>query len=126
MGQKSHADTSWLIALFNPDDSHHSQALRELEELTSPPSLSALALSELLVDFDKSDAISVPVALNHIQKSFSPIISVTTDIAVRAAEIRSHHKVALADAIVIASALHERSHLLTFDKTMKATYERIK
>lgn len=126
MGQKSHADTSWLIALFNPDDSHHSQALRELEELTSPPSLSALALSELLVDFDKSDAISVPVALNHIQKSFSPIISVTTDIAVRATEIRSHHKVTLADAIVIASALHERSHLLTFDKTMKATYERIK
>jgi len=75
-----------LIALFNPDDSHHSQALRELEELTSPPSLSALALAELLVDFDKSDAISIPVALNQIQKSFSPIISVTTDIAVRAAE----------------------------------------
>lgn len=126
MGQKSHADTSWLIALFNPDDSHHSQALRELEELTSPPSLSAQALAELLVDFDKSDAISIPVALNQIQKSFSPIISVTTDIAVRAAEIRSHHKVTLADAIVIASALHERSHLLTFDKIVKATHERIK
>jgi predicted nucleic acid-binding protein len=126
VGQKSHADTSWLIALFNPDDSHHSQSLRELEELTSPPSLSALALSELLVNFEKSDAISVPVALNQIQKSFSPIISVTTDIAVRAAEIRSDHKITLADAIVIATALHERSHLLTFDKAMKATYERIR
>ena len=70
MGQKSHADTSWLIALFNPDDSHHSQALRELEELTSPPSLSALALAELLVDFDKSDAISIP----HLS-FLSPLIS---------------------------------------------------
>ena len=126
MGQKSHADTSWMIALFNPDDSHHSQALRELEELTSPPSISSLALAELLVDFDQSDSISIPIALNQIQKSFSPVVAVTTEIAVRAAEVRSHHKVTLADAIVIASALQERSHLLTFDKSMKATYERIK
>ena len=126
MGQKSHADTSWMIALFNPDDSHHAQALRELEELTSPPSISALALAELLVDFDQSDSISITIALNLIQKSFSPIVAVTTEIAVRAAEVRSQNKVTLADAIVIASALHERSHLLTFDKNMKATYERIK
>ena len=126
MGQKSHADTSWLIALFNPEDSHHAQALRELEELTSPPSISSLALAELLVDFDQSDSISIPIALSQIQKSFSPVVAVTTEIAVRAAEVCSHHKVTLADAIVIASALHERSHLLTFDKSMKATYERIK
>jgi len=126
VGQKSHADTSWMIALFNPDDSHHAQALRELEELTSPPSISALALAELLVDFDQSDSMSITIALNHIQKSFSPIVAVTTEIAVRAAEVRSQNKVTLADAIVIASALHDRSHLLTFDKNMKATYERIK
>ena len=126
MGFKSHADTSWLIALFNPDDLHHAQALRELEELTSPPSISSLALAELLVDFDQSDSVSIPIALNQIQKSFSPVVAVTTEIAVRAAEVRSHHKVTLADAIVIASALQERSHLLTFDKSMKATYERIK
>ena len=126
MGQKSHADTSWLIALFTPDDTHHAQALRELEELTSPPSMSAMVLSELLVDFEKSDSVSVAGTLNQIQKSFSSIIAVDVDVAVRAAEIRSHHKVTLADAIVIASALHEKSHLLTFDKSMKAIYERIK
>jgi predicted nucleic acid-binding protein len=126
VGQKSHADTSWLIALFNPDDSHHAQALRELEELTSPPSISSLALAELLVDFDQSDSISIPIALSQIQKSLSSIFAVTTEIAVRAAEVRSHYKVTLADAIIIATALHERSHLLTFDKNMKATYERIK
>ena len=42
-----------MIALFNPDDSHHAQALRELEELTSPPSISALALAELLLTLTK-------------------------------------------------------------------------
>jgi predicted nucleic acid-binding protein len=126
VGQKSHADTSWLIALFNPEDAHHTQALRELEELSSPPSMSSLVLAELLVNFEKSDSVSVAGTLNQIQKSFSAIIAVDVDVAVRAAEIRSHHKVTLADAIVIASALHEKSHLLTFDKSMKAIYERIK
>lgn len=126
MGQKSHADTSWLIALFNPEDSHHKQALRELEELNSAPAMSSLVLAELLVDFESSDSGSVSGTLQQIQKSFSTICSVTLEIAVRAAEIRSTQKVSLTDAIVIATALEEQSHLLTFDRNMKAAYERIK
>jgi predicted nucleic acid-binding protein len=126
VGQKSHADTSWLIALFNPEDSHHKQALRELEELNSAPAMSSLVLAELLVDFESSDSGSVSGTLQKIQKSFSTIYSVTLEIAVRAAEIRSTQKVSLTDAIVIATALEEQSHLLTFDRNMKAAYERIK
>ena len=126
MGQKSHADTSWLIALFNPEDSHHKHALRELEELNSAPAMSSLVLAELLVDFESSDSGSVSGTLQQIQKSFSTICSVTLEIAVRAAEIRSTQKVSLTDAIVIATALEEQSHLLTFDRNMKAAYERIK
>jgi predicted nucleic acid-binding protein len=126
VGQKSHADTSWLIALFNPEDSHHKQALRELEELNSAPAMSSLVLAELLVDFESSDSGSVSETLNQIQKSFSSISSVSVEIAVRAAEIRSTQKVSLTDAIVIATALEEQSHLLTFDRNMKAVYERIK
>ena len=126
MGSKSHADTSWLIALFNPEDAHHKQALRELEELNSAPAMSSLVLAELLVDFEKSDSGSVSGTLNQIQKSFSSISSVTAEIAVRAAEIRSTQKVSLTDAIVIATALEEESQLLTFDRNMKAVYERIK
>lgn len=126
MGQKSHADTSWLIALFNPEDSHHKQALRELEELNSAPAMSSLVLAELLVDFESSDSGSVSGTLQQIQKSFSTIYSVTVEIAVRAAEIHSTQKVSLTDAIVIATALEEQSHILTFDKNMKAAYERIK
>ena len=126
MGSKSHADTSWLIALFNPEDSHHKQALRELEELNSAPAMSSLVLAELLVDFERSDSGSVSGTLNQIQKSFSSISSVTVEIAVRAAEIRSMQKVSLTDAIVIATALEEESQLLTFDRNMKAVYERIK
>jgi predicted nucleic acid-binding protein len=126
VGEKSHADTSWLIALFNPEDAHHKQALRELEELNSAPAMNSLVLAELLVDFESSDSGSVSGTLHQIQKSFSAISSVTVEITVRAAEIRSMQKVSLADAIVIATALEEESQLLTFDKNMKAVYERIK
>jgi predicted nucleic acid-binding protein len=126
VGSKSHADTSWLIALFNPEDAHHKQALRELEELNSAPAMSSLVFAELLVDFESSDSGSVSGTLNQIQKSFSAISSVTAEIAVRAAEIRSMQKVSLTDAIVIATALEEESLLLTFDRNMKAVYERIK
>jgi len=115
-----------LIALFNPEDSHHKQALRELEELNSAPAMSSLVLAELLVDFESSDSGSVSGTLQQIQKSFSTICSVTLEIAVRAAEIRSTQKVSLTDAIVIATALEEQSHLLTFNRNMKAAYERIK
>ena len=126
MGQKSHADTSWLIALFNPEDSHHKQALRELEELNSAPAMSSLVLAELLVDFESSDSGSISGTLDQIQKSFSSISSVTIEIAVRAAQIRSEQKVSLSDAIVIATAIEEKAILLTFDKSMKAVHERIK
>jgi predicted nucleic acid-binding protein len=126
VGQKSHADTSWLIALFNPEDSHHNQALRELEELNSAPAMSSLVLAELLVDFESSDSGSVSGTLNQIQKTFSSITAVSVEIAVQAAKIRSDQKISLADAIVIATALEEESHLLTFDKSMKVVYERIK
>ena len=126
MGFKSHADTSWLIALFNPDDSHHKQALRELEELNTRPSLSAFALAELLVDFENGDVGSISATLSEINKAFTPIVALSSDIAVLAANIRSNNKVTLGDAIIIASAIHEKSHLLTFDKSMKAVYERFR
>jgi predicted nucleic acid-binding protein len=126
VGQKSHADTSWVIALFNPDDSHHKQALRELEELNSPPSLSAFALAELLVDFERSDVVDVNRTFHQLEESFSPIVNLTSEVALHAATIRSSNKITLGDAIIIASALHEKSQLLTFDRAMKTVYERIK
>ncbi len=126
MGRKSHADTSWLIALLNPDDISHKLALRQLEELNAPASISTFVLAELMVSFEKSDIGSIPVTLQEIEKSFSPIVELSKEIAIRAAKIRSSSKITLGDAIVIASAIDQNSDLLTFDKNMKAVYERNK
>ncbi len=126
MGRKSHADTSWLIALLNPIDISHKLALRQLEELNAPASISTFVLAELMVSFEKSDIGSIPVTLQEIEKSFSPIVELSKEIAISAAKIRSSSKITLGDAIVIASALDQNSDLLTFDKNMKAVYERNK
>ena len=126
MGRKSHADTSWLIALLNPLDNSHKLAVRQLEELNAPASISTFVLAELMVSFEKSDIGSIPVTLREIEKSFSPIVELSKEIAISAAKIRSSSKITLGDAIVIASALDQDSELLTFDKNMKAVYERNK
>ena len=126
MGRKSHADTSWLIALLNPVDISHKLAVRQLEELNAPASISTFVLAELMVSFEKSDIGSIPVTLREIEKSFSPIVELSKNIAISAAKIRSSSKITLGDAIVIASALDQDSELLTFDKNMKAVYERNK
>ncbi|MFZ9316847.1 MAG: type II toxin-antitoxin system VapC family toxin [Candidatus Nanopelagicaceae bacterium] len=126
MGRKSHADTSWLIALLNPLDISHKLAIRQLEELNAPASISTFVLAELMVSFEKSDIGSIPVTLREIEKSFSPIVELSKEIAISAAKIRSSSKITLGDAIVIASALDQDSELLTFDKNMKAVYERNK
>jgi predicted nucleic acid-binding protein len=126
VGRKSHADTSWLIALLNPVDVSHKLALRQLEELNAPASISTFVLAELMVSFEKSDIGSIPVTLQEIEKSFSPIVELSKEIAISAAKIRSSSKITLGDAIVIASALNQNSDLLTFDKNLKAVYERNK
>jgi len=126
VGRKSHADTSWLIALLNPLDISHKLAVRQLEELNAPASISTFVLAELMVSFEKSDIGSIPVTLREIEKSFSPIVELSKNIAISAAKIRSSSKITLGDAIVIASALDQDSELLTFDKNMKAVYERNK
>jgi predicted nucleic acid-binding protein len=123
VGQKNHADTSWLIALFDNEDEHHKKALREFEELTSAPSVSALAYAELLVGFENSD---LPTSPEELRKSLPQIITLDADIGTLAAKIRASNKIALADAIIIATALNEKAALLTFDKSMKVVYERIK
>lgn len=126
MGRKSHADASWLISLFDPEDAHHARALRDLDSLTSAPSISTIVLAELLVEFDRNDFGDRSESLLEIKRSLTSIVEVSADIAIKAAEVRATQKVSLGDAIVIATALLTRSDLLTFDKNMKAVYERLK
>jgi predicted nucleic acid-binding protein len=61
-----------------------------------------------------------------LRAAFPSVIPLAAEFAILGAEIRSENKLALADSLIIATALLEKSDLLTFDKSMKAAYERIK
>ncbi len=54
------------------------------------------------------------------------ILDVNSEIAQRAAQIRSKNKITLVDAIIIATALHHKQELYTFDRLMKAVYDKTK
>ncbi|NBV12172.1 MAG: PIN domain-containing protein, partial [Actinobacteria bacterium] len=101
-------------------------ALKQLDELNAAPSISAFALAELLVDFEKSDLVDVNETLNQLTKVFSKVINLDQEVAVRAAHIRSQNKITLGDSIIVASSLIDGAELLTFDKNMRAVYERVK
>lgn len=123
MGLKHQADTTWLIALFDYENENHKKALREFEELTSPPAISAVALTEILVGIEKGD---LPTTIDELRKALPHIVPIDTEISISAARIKSANKLSLENAIIVATALREKSELLTFDKSMKVVYERIK
>lgn len=123
MGSKVHADTSWLIALFDSEDVNHGRAVREFEELTVLPTISAITLAEIMINFDGRD---FPVTKIQLQEALPQVVDISSDIAILAAQLKSTSKVNLGDATIIATALKTKSDLLTFDKSMKALYERNK
>lgn len=111
-----------MIALINPEDQHHSDAVAQVETLVSAPSLSAFALSEVLCGVKSRRRAKY----EQLTEVFTPIVPIDDVIAVKAAEIRVEQKISLGDAIIIASALIHDTELLTFDKKMQSVFERLR
>ena len=116
------ADSSWLIALLDPEDHHHSDAVAQFERLGIAPAISALALSELLSSFESRRR----ERFKRFSQALQPVVPVDSEIAVKAAEIRVEHRLSISDAIIVASALIHDTELLTFDKKMQSVFERLK
>ena len=117
-----HADSSWVIALINPEDQHHGDAVAQVETLAAAPSLSAFALSEVLCGVKNRRRAKY----KQLTDVFTQIVPIDDEIAVKAAEIRVEQRISLGDAIIIASALIHDTELLTFDKKMRNVFERLK
>lgn len=116
------ADSSWLIALVNSNDAHHQDAITQFESLGVAPSITALALAEVLTGFP-SRRHQRARKLNTI---FSSVIHIDAKIAEKAAEIRVEYGISLRDAIIVASALVHDTELLTFDEKIQSVFERLK
>ncbi len=116
-----HADSSWLIALLDAGDHHHHEAVSHLAKLGAVPAMSAMALGEILSSFESHRRIR----FKKLSAGFQ-IVPVDAEVAAKAAEIRVENRIALGDAIIIASALIHDTELLTFDKRMQSVFERLR
>lgn len=127
MGIEVLIDTSFLIAALEAADSHHESAKTELRKLPAGTrmNISAITQAEALVAPMRMSDAHFHLTSKLITGRFT-ILEVNSEIAQRAAQIRSKNKITLVDAIIIATALHYKQKLYTFDRLMKAVYDKTK
>lgn len=116
------SDASWVIALRDPEDRHHSDALPLLDALSMRPLMHAVTLSECLVAPARSGRHHE--AEQELRAAFS-IVSMDDGSALRWAELRASEPLRLPDAVVLDTALasHART-IATFDERLAAAARR--
>ncbi|MGL5929082.1 MAG: type II toxin-antitoxin system VapC family toxin [Dermatophilaceae bacterium] len=119
-------DASIVLALLDPQDVHHRQAVdtvRELREGRVSWLLPATVLSEVLVGAARADKRSVARRRATIRAAFGSVRPVDEDVAVEAASLRARYRwLRLPDAIVLATASVDRAQaVLTADRRWSRT-----
>lgn len=112
-------DSSVVIALFHPEDKHHRLA-KELEKEGSRFIASTLTITEVMPRaIGESAAPLISGALSLLIDEF---VEIDSEIAYRAAELRSANRLKTPDAIIAATAQIKKAELWTFDaKLAKVT-----
>lgn len=108
------ADTSWIVALRDPDDAHHDAAVAADAGIGDEPVLvAAVTLAECLV---------APAKLGRVEEADAALraafdVEVPDDTApLRWATRRAESGLRFPDAIVLETALHRRARgVVTFD-----------
>lgn len=109
-------DASVAIALLDPADGHHRQAVTVLREHTrSALVMPASAYSEALVR-PLAEGLGDAAVEDFVESLRVEIVAADKGIARRAAELRARHRaLRLPDALVLATARAREASLLTFD-----------
>ncbi len=107
-------DASWVVALRDPVDKHHRQAVATLQEFADEEALlHPLTLAECLVAPAKLGVLEE--AAVALRSSFY-IADIDPDAPLRWAQLRATTGLRLPDAIVLDTALHCNARALaTFD-----------
>lgn len=108
------ADASWIIALRDPANAHHSSAVHIVQATTDEEVLlHPVTLAECLVGPAKQGQLEEQAAA--LRAAFQ-VVGVESDDPARWARIRVDHGLRLPDAIVLDTAIHHRGRALaTFD-----------
>ena len=127
MGQQVLLDSTVVIAALSKSDSLHTSALDLFGKITkSQSAISTISVSEILIRPSSVGQESVNLFLSGLNQLVSQIIPFQLDHALLAADLRAKNKIALADAMIVATALTSGRELISFDRKMMGFYERIK
>ncbi len=109
-------DSSGWIEFFSegPLASHYEKHLGSLSEIVVP----TIVLYEVYKKYKReSGEQGALTAVFHMQKC--RIVPLTEELSLEAADLSLQYGLAMADAIVYASALQEKAKLITSDKALK-------
>ena len=127
MGQQVLLDSTVVISALSKSDSLHTSALDLFGKITkSQSAISTISVSEILIRPSSVGQESINLCLSGLNQLVSQIIPFQLDHALLAAELRAKNKIALADAMIVATALISGRKLISFDRKMMGFYERIK
>ena len=126
MGQQVLLDSTVVIAALSKSDSLHTSALDLFGKITkSQSAISTISVSEILIRPSSVGQESINLFLSGLNQLVSQIIPFQLDHALLAADLRAKNKIALADAMIVATALISGRKLISFDRKIMGFYERI-
>lgn len=113
------ADTSWIVALRDPDDAHHAAAKEVNEAIGDENTLiHPVTLAECLVAAAKLGMVDD--AAEALRAAFE-VVDVDRDGPVRWASVRAATGLRMPDAIVLDTAVHHGARAIaTFDDRLAA------
>ena len=123
-------DSSVVIALLDPQDSHHKSCMKEFEHFKSLDKssffLSSITIAESLVGaFKKSYEYALEV-FSRISEDIGVLVSFNIESAWLTAKIRSSSQIGFADAMIVATAEQLGAQLWTCDQKLLSKYKSVK
>lgn len=112
-------DASWIVALRDPGDDHHSRAMATAREIADEAAvLHPVTLAECLVAPARLGMLDE--AADGLRAAFE-VADIDRDAPVRWAQLRAETGLRLPDAIVLDTALRQHARALaTFDERLAA------
>lgn len=114
-------DSSVVIASLKESDIHHKSAKNALLAADHEYCMSAITVSEVLVQYAASRDFGRISAT--LLESIPTVFEVNTDIAVASARVRYAQKLKTPDAIISATAKAHSAELWTFDRKLAKAHK---
>jgi PIN domain nuclease of toxin-antitoxin system len=115
MPKRSVYDTRFFVEYFYSGDANFLRKLKEDLRAVKKRMVSALTIHEIHRINLEREGREVAILRSEIIRRDFEVVDVNYEIAVKSAELRSKHRIPLADSVIVASAQIHRCSLVSDD-----------